>query len=284
MRKPDWLKQALKRERDAAVVVVTRREAKGEDAVSDSGSSSSGVSVTDTKPLKKGSKFSIAVLRLLLSFITLLPFRFLSTRTLALQFNGWCERNGLTEVPTFHRTGVHRALTKYIPKKLGTKVDVRSLLFSPKRLTARVADMWWAFAEAMHAVPPSEHDHMGRGKANLRRFIWMDEFPLYLRKTRGTHWGVKGFKASGEGAGGRMKMTAIMAVCSTGILKLEVIQGGCKDKDYERFMVGTWDSKAKQYTGGLLDCVRGMGFHFLVQDNLGRSGRAKNPIKGHFNP
>jgi hypothetical protein len=136
----------------------------------------------------------------------------------------------------------------------------------------------------MYVVPPSEHDHLGKGKANLDRFIWMDELPLYLRKTRDTHWGVHGFKASGEGAGGRKKITAIMAVSSTGILRLEVIQGGCKDKDYLRFMVGEWDSMEKRYTGGLLDDVRGKGYHFLVQDNLGRAGRSKNPTKQHFNP
>jgi hypothetical protein len=140
MRKYSWVKLAFKRERDAATAAVEVTRCEGEHAVSGGNSSSSGVSAAETKPLKKGSSFSIAVLRLLLSFITLLPFRALSTRTLALQFNGWCERNGL-DVPTLHHVGVYRAITEYIPEKFGVKLDVRSLLFSPKRLTARVADM-----------------------------------------------------------------------------------------------------------------------------------------------
>ena len=281
-REDPFFRNLLSRERKAAVAAVTAADCDSDSDRSTSTSASSAVSSSDATPLRKGSSFSIASLRLLLSFITLLPFRCLSTRTIALQFNGWSERNGL-DVPTLHHVAVHRAVRQYIPQYLGVELDLTSLLFSPKRLTARVADMWWAYAETLFRVPPSEHGHMTRGRPDFSRWIWMDECPVYLRKTRGATWGVKGFKASGESAGGRVKMTLIMAVCSTGILKMEVVKGGCTDKDYERFMVGEWNSKKKRYCGGLLKLVKGKGYQFLIQDNLGRAGMAKKPDKQHFN-
>ena len=277
-----WFGVVRRRQRDAAVAAARAADCDSDSDGSSSTSASSDVSSSDATPLRKGSSFSIAVLRLLLSFITILPFRCLSTRTIALQFNGWCERNGLG-VPSLNHVAVHRAVRQYIPQYLGVDLDLTSLLFSPKRLKARVADMWWAYAEALFLVPPSEHEHMARGRPNLTRWIWMDECPVYLRKTRGATWGVKGFKASGEGAGGRLKMTLIMAVCSTGILKMKVVNGGCTDKDYEKFMVGEWNSRKKRFCGGLLDLVRGKKYQWLVQDNLGRAGKAKKPDKQHFN-
>ena len=104
---------------------------------------------------------------------------------MAREWDKWVIRMGLHQrdpeggkgVPLLGHKMQASRVKGYIKKYLDFEVLTQTIKKTTRKINARMADMWWGFAEATHFVQLNEHDEAhGRGELPDKCVAYYNEF------------------------------------------------------------------------------------------------------------